>query len=189
MQVVSGAIYEPKVHFEAPREICSTVETGTGSILFLTGTILWWLAEKYAVSPLRDNELSLIGMVISEAEEHASCEKTAATYFTTQSKLPPSGQDSQNTRFAKPRQNQRVSDNLRLASPGRFHSALGLRSRNLNVGGDVRVAAFFVTRIHRRRSVAIGGAVYYCGVRVQRTHIQHGVDHGKDPHELVYTAR
>jgi len=29
-------------------------ETGTGSILFLTGTILWWLAEKYAVSPLRN---------------------------------------------------------------------------------------------------------------------------------------
>jgi len=80
MQVVSGAIYEAQGALRgAAARICSTVETGTGSILFLTGTILWWLAEKYAVSPLRDNELSLIGMVYQKAEEHASCEKTAAT--------------------------------------------------------------------------------------------------------------
>ena len=60
-----------------------------------------------------------------------------------------------------------------------FRSALGLWSRNLNVGSDVRVAAFLVTRIHSRRGVAVGGAVYYCGVRVQRTRIQHGVDYGE----------
>jgi exosortase len=47
-------------------EIFSTVKTGVipGSILFLTGTILWWLAEKSAVSPLRDNQLSLITLAI-----------------------------------------------------------------------------------------------------------------------------
>jgi hypothetical protein len=46
---------------------------------------------------------------------------------------------------------------------------LRLRSGNLNVGSDVRVAAFLVTRIHSCRGVAVGGAIYYRGVRVQRT--------------------
>src|ERR1035437_1144881 len=35
-------------------------------------------------------------------------------------------------------------------------SALGLWSRNLNVGSDVRVAAFFVDRIHRSEERRVG---------------------------------
>jgi hypothetical protein len=43
---------------------------------------------------------------VSEAEEHTSREKTAATHFTTQSKLSRSGQDSQNLE-----PNELLSDN------------------------------------------------------------------------------
>jgi exosortase len=48
------------------REIFSTVQAGllAGSVLFLTGTILWWLAEKYATSQLRDNQLSVVTLGI-----------------------------------------------------------------------------------------------------------------------------
>jgi exosortase len=49
-------------------EVFAAVKNGIipGSILFLIGTVLWWLAEKSAVSPLRDNELSLatLGIVV-----------------------------------------------------------------------------------------------------------------------------
>jgi exosortase len=35
-----------------------------GSILFLIGTVFWWLAEQSSRSPLRENELSLITLAI-----------------------------------------------------------------------------------------------------------------------------
>jgi hypothetical protein len=70
-----GRFMSPRCTSRRRREICSTVETGTGSILFLTGTILWWLAEKYAVSPLRDNELSLIGMVYQKQKNTPAARK------------------------------------------------------------------------------------------------------------------
>jgi exosortase len=47
-------------------EISSVVRRGVvpGSILFLIGTVLWWLAEKSAVSSVRDNQLSLLTFAI-----------------------------------------------------------------------------------------------------------------------------
>lgn len=60
-----------------------------------------------------------------------------------------------------------------------FRSTLSLRSRNLNVGRNVRVSAFFVTRIHSRRSVAVGRPVGYYRVCVQRSRIQHSIDLGE----------
>jgi len=47
-------------------EVFATVKNGIipGSIIFVIGTVLWWLAEKSAVSPLRDNELSLVALAI-----------------------------------------------------------------------------------------------------------------------------
>jgi len=47
-------------------EISTLVRSGVvpGSILFLIGTVLWWLAEKSAVSSVRDNQLSLLTFAI-----------------------------------------------------------------------------------------------------------------------------
>jgi len=47
-------------------EIFFTVRTGPlpGSVLFLTGTILWWFVENFAASTFRDNELSLVILAI-----------------------------------------------------------------------------------------------------------------------------
>jgi len=47
-----GISFEEPLEFHGEDGLKDRQETGTGSILFLTGTILWWLAEKYAVSPL-----------------------------------------------------------------------------------------------------------------------------------------
>ena len=58
----------------------------------------------------------------------------------------------------------------------RWWSGWGLGSGDLDVGNDIRVAAFLVARIHSSCGVAVGRAVYYHGVRVQRTRIQRGVD-------------
>jgi exosortase len=48
------------------REIFSSARTAVipGSILFLTGTVLWWLAEKSAFSTLRENQPSVIALAI-----------------------------------------------------------------------------------------------------------------------------
>jgi hypothetical protein len=61
----------------------------------------------------------------------------------------------------------------------KLHSDLRLRRRNLNIGIDVRVAAFLVTRIHSRRSVAVGRPIRYHRVGVQRSRIQHGINLGE----------
>lgn len=47
-------------------EIFSAVSTRVipGSILFLIGTILWWLAEESAVSSVRENQLSVVALAI-----------------------------------------------------------------------------------------------------------------------------
>jgi exosortase len=47
-------------------EIFSAMRTGIipGSILFLIGGVLWWLAEKSAVSSVRDNQHSLVTLAI-----------------------------------------------------------------------------------------------------------------------------
>jgi hypothetical protein len=70
-----GSLSREPLEFHGEDGLKDRQETGTGSILFLTGTILWWLAEKYAVSPLRDNELSLIGMVYQKQKNTPAARK------------------------------------------------------------------------------------------------------------------
>jgi len=47
---------------------------------------------------------------------------------------------------------------------------------DLYVGNNVGVTALFIARIHRRRGIAIGGAVCHSGIGIQRACIQRRID-------------